>query len=95
MKDSSSVVAMPKPLEKLDLLQLAFGDGTPPKSFFYSFSGGLDFYKHQPRRPDPCRRISLLAQNSSHLLRSILRHHLGSDYRETRKDENNGSMILS
>jgi len=28
-------------------------------------------------------------------LRSILRHHLGGDYRETRKDENNGSMTLS
>ena len=34
MKDSSSVVAVSKPLEKLDLLQLAFGDGTPKKAFF-------------------------------------------------------------
>ena len=34
MKDSSSEGAMAKPLEKLDLLQLAFGDGTPKKAFF-------------------------------------------------------------
>ena len=34
MKDSSSGGAMDKPLEKLDLLQLAFGDGTPKKAFF-------------------------------------------------------------
>ena len=34
MKDSSSEVTMAKPLEKLDLLQLAFGDGTPKKAFF-------------------------------------------------------------
>tara|TARA_B100001964_G_scaffold2269_2_gene2624 strand:+ start:2850 stop:2960 length:111 start_codon:yes stop_codon:yes gene_type:complete len=33
MKDSSSGVAMPKPFEKLDLLQLAFGDGTPKNVF--------------------------------------------------------------
>ena len=34
MKESSSGVVMPKPLEKLNLLQLAFGDGTPKKAFF-------------------------------------------------------------
>ena len=40
MKDSSSGGAMDKPLEKLDLLQLAFGDGTPKKAFFTALMVG-------------------------------------------------------
>ena len=34
MKESSSGVVFQQPFEKLNLIQLAFGDGTPKKAFF-------------------------------------------------------------
>ena len=34
MKESSSEGVFQQPFEKLNLLQLAFGDGTPKKAFF-------------------------------------------------------------
>ena len=38
MKESSSERVLQKPIEKLNLLQLAFGDGTTKKAFFSAFA---------------------------------------------------------
>ena len=34
MKETSSEGVLHQPIQKLDILQLAFGDGTPKKAFF-------------------------------------------------------------
>ena len=83
MKETSSEGVLHQPIQKLDILQLAFGDGTPKKSFFHCFGGGQHFNQHQSRRHDFIRRIPLLAQNCADLLRPLLCYNLGSDYRKT------------
>ena len=40
MKESSSEDEFQQPLEKLNLIQLTFGDGTPKKAFFTSLVVG-------------------------------------------------------
>ena len=40
MKESFSEGVLQQPFEKLNLLQLAFGDGTPKKAFFTALVGG-------------------------------------------------------
>ena len=41
MKETSSEGVLHQPIQKLDILQLAFGDGTPKKAFFTALVVGL------------------------------------------------------
>ena len=81
MKESFSEGVLQQPFEKLNLLQLAFGEGTTKKALFSALVVGSYINEHQSRRYDSIRRISLLAESPADLFCTILCHNLGGHYR--------------
>ena len=81
MKESSSESVLQKPIEKLNLFQLAFGDGTTKKALFSALVVGSILTSINHGDMILSGEYPSLAESHTNLFCTILCHNLGGHYR--------------